>query len=215
MPRFNAWKRLSATDGVCVRVTNIGHVISHLRYSARHHEIQEGLQETRTGCLCVSVCVCVDSRVLQVLPKEVREREGTLSVEIILALLHPSMLNICVCVLHERMYEQHVCVTTAACVCPTVGETSCRAWQHSRRQHTPFDTAACVGISINVCVRAPMCVLTGFTIRQSILSSPRNSWAGRDPEKRQRNSKKFSLTFMYGIKGANWLYTTKMRHQKT
>lgn len=59
MPRFNAWKRLSATDGVCVRVTNIGHVISHLRYSARHHEIQEGLQETRTGCLCVSVCVCV------------------------------------------------------------------------------------------------------------------------------------------------------------
>lgn len=124
-------------------------------------------------------------------------------------------VKLSVCVLHERMYEQHVCVTTAACVCPTVGETSCRAWQHSRRQHTPFDTAACVGISINVCVRVPMCVLTGFTIRQSILSSPRNSWAGRDPEKRQRNSKKFSLTFMYGIKGANWLYTTKMRHQKT
>lgn len=40
------------------------------------------------------------------------------------------------CVLHERMYVQHVCVTTAACVHTTVGETSCRAWQHSRRQRT-------------------------------------------------------------------------------
>ena len=39
-------------------------------------------------------------------------------------------------VLHGRMYEQHVCVTTAACVRHTVGETSCRAWQHSRTQRT-------------------------------------------------------------------------------
>lgn len=48
------------TDGVCVRVTNIGHVISHIHDTpARHHEIQEGPQETRMGCLCVDVCVCV------------------------------------------------------------------------------------------------------------------------------------------------------------
>ena len=63
-----------------------------------------------------------------------------------------------VCAFHERTYVQYVCVTTAACVLTTVGETSCRALQHSRRQSTLLTLLhICEYISVNVCVHAHVC----------------------------------------------------------
>lgn len=103
------------------------------------------------------------------------------------------------CVLHGRVYVQCVCVcvTTAACVRTAVGETSCRARQHSRKQCTPFDSSASVSVylvNVRVCVHGCSCVLTGFTSRQSILSVTRKSWAdGADLKKDRQPTKSLVL----------------------
>ena len=120
------------------------------------------------GCFWVFKCVCVNSRVrISFYISLTRGSEGKGG--------HAEYL----CVLHGRMYEQHVCVTTAACVRHTVGETSCRAWQHSRTQRTLLtplrlcvSANVCVCMCVCVCVCVCMCVRTCVCWQDLLFVSP-------------------------------------------
>ena len=154
-------------------------------------------------CVCVCVCVCVcefKSEIFFFFYKFNQRKWGKgreTSAEIIQALC-PSALSICVCCMDVCMNSMcvwqllHVFVTQLARHPVGLGSTVGRS--------VPFWLCCvCECVSANVCVCVHMCVLTGFTIRQSVLSSPRNSWTGWDPKKRRRTSKKFSLTFISGV----------------
>ncbi len=153
--------------------------------SARHHEVQEGNWDGMSLCKCV--CEFKSEHFYNFDWRKWGKGRGPLW------WLFWHFVQVCwisVCVAWMYLCTACVCVTTAACVHTTVGETSCRARQRSRRQRTLLTPLrVCVWAHICECVCARMCVLTGFTIRQSILSSPRNSWTGWDPEKRQTTNK--------------------------
>lgn len=136
-------------------------------------------------CLCQSVCEF--KRICSFSLTGASDKKGSpFSISMEILAFCPNMLNAFVCCMN-------VC---AVCVC--VCDNCCMCSYHIELVETS-------------CVH--MCVLTGFTVRQSILSSPRNPWTGWHLEKRHPTNKMFSLMFLYGITDANVFCIMKARHQ--